>query len=228
MKSNDIVTIEKKLGYAFKNKALLERAFTHSSVTRDAQKNYESLEFLGDSILDFVVAKRLMEENPDAHEGALTHRRAEIVSQEPLEKAVDRLGIAAFLIVGKGENVDNITLHTKVKSNMFEAVVGAIYLDSGSMDEAERFILSKLRDHFDGSYKHGDSKDFKTELNEYASKRKIKVKYRLVEQTGASHDPRFTVEVSLDGKAMGKGTASSKKGAEQLAASEAIASVNAK
>lgn len=222
MKNNDIVTIEKKIGYRFKDKAVLERAFTHSSASREATKNYESLEFLGDSILNFVVAKRLMAENPDAHEGALTHRRADIVSQRPLENEIEKLDLARFMIVGKGESLSGITEHTKVKSNLFEAIVGAIYLDSGSIDEAERFILSKLRSHFDGSAKHGDSADNKTELNEVASKRKMKVEYALVSQQGRSHEPTFTVDVFIDGKPMGRGVGKSKKAAEQEAAKEAL------
>ena len=84
MKNNEIVEIEKIIGYTFKDKALLERAFTHGSKEKHATKNYQSLEFLGDSILDFIIAKRLMEINPDAHEGALTRLRAQIVSREPL------------------------------------------------------------------------------------------------------------------------------------------------
>ncbi len=222
LKSNDIVTIEKKIGYSFKDKALLERAFTHSSASREATKNYESLEFLGDSLLDFIVAKRLMIENPDAHEGALTARRAEIVSQEPLEKEIEHLGLAKFLIVGKGESAEHITSRTKVKSNLFESIVGAIYLDSGRVEDAENFVLSKLRAHFDGSVKHNGSTDFKTELNEFASKHKIKVEYVLVEQGGASHDPTFKIEVRLDGVFAGMGVGKSKKAAEQAAAQVAM------
>lgn len=222
MKENDIRTIEKKIGYTFKNKGLLERAFTHSSASREATKNYESLEFLGDSLLDFAVAKRLMLENPNAHEGALTSRRAEIVSQEPLEKAIERLDLAKFLTVGKGESVQTITMHTKVKSNLFEAIVGAIYMDCGKLEEAEKFILSKLKDHFDGSIKHEGKADHKTLLNEFASKHKIKVEYCVVGQSGAPHDPTFKVEVKMDGLVAGVGTGRSKKAAEQEAAEIAL------
>ncbi len=224
LKASDIVTIEKKIGYTFKNKVLLERAFTHSSASREATKNYESLEFLGDSLLDFIVAKRLMMENPDAHEGALTSRRAEIVSQAPLEKEIERLGLAKFMIVGKGESAEAITGHTKVKSNLFEAIVGAIYFDSGRLEDAEKFVLSKLRSHFDGSYKH-DGGDHKTELNEFASKHKIKVEYRLIEQSGAPHDPTFKTEVRLDGLYAGVGIGKTKKEAEQEAAKMAMSRI---
>ncbi len=225
MKDSDIFTIEKKIGYTFKNKALLERAFTHSSASREATKNYESLEFLGDSLLDFIVAKRLMVENPDAHEGALTSRRAEIVSQEPLEKEIEHLGLAKFLIVGKGESNETITAHTKVKSNLFEAIVGAIYFDSGRVEDAEKFVLSKLRSHFDGSYKHAGEADHKTELNEFASKHKIKVEYKLIEQSGAPHSPTFKIEVLLDGLYAGVGIGRTKKAAQQEAAKMAMSRI---
>ncbi len=221
MKDNDILTIERKLDYTFKDKALLIRAFTHSSAAHDAQKNYESLEFLGDSVLDLVVAKQLMRENPNAHEGALTQRRSEIVSQKPLEDAIDRLGLAEFLIVGKGESVQTITEHTKVKSNMFEAIVGAIYLDSGCLADAEKFILSKLRSFFDGSCKH-EGRDFKSELNEFASRHRVSVSYAVVGQGGKPHAPVFTVDVLIDGVPAGRGKGASKKAAEQDAARIAL------
>lgn len=225
MNANVIKEIEKKLGYTFKDKSLIERAFTHSSATRDALKNYESLEFLGDSLLGFIVAKKLLAENPNAHEGALTHRRAEIVSQTPLEKAVTKLGIDKYLIVGKGETSEHITEHTKVKSNMLEAVIGAIYLDSGSVECAERFIVMALKEHFDGSAKHEKGADFKTELNEYASRNKLDIEYRVVEQSGKPHDPTFVVDVFIDGVDSGSGKGKSKKSAEQDAAAIALSRV---
>lgn len=130
MKNNEIVEIEKIIGYTFKDKALLERAFTHGSKEKHATKNYQSLEFLGDSILDFIIAKRLMEINPDAHEGALTRLRAQIVSREPLADEIAKLGLENYLIVGKGENAKAISNQSKIMSDIFEAVIGAIYLDS--------------------------------------------------------------------------------------------------
>ena len=225
MNQNDIRTIEKKIGYEFADKALLERAFTHASVNSCATKNYQSLEFLGDSILDFVVAKRLMEINPDAHEGALTKNRAAIVSKEPLSAEIDRLGLAKFLIVGKGENVESISAQTKIKSDLFESIVGAIYLDSGKIECTERFVLSKLAPLFNGDGKHVLGSDFKTELNEYASKHELKVDYALVSQSGPPHDPTFVVKVQIDGLESGKGEGKSKKEAEQNAAKVALSHI---
>ena len=220
--------IQDKIGYDFKNEALLVRAFTHSSASKVATENYESLEFLGDSIVDFIVAKRLMIENPNAHEGALTQRRAEIVSQEPLEKALVKLDIAKYLLVGKGEKVESITHHTKVVSNLFESIVGAIYLDSGSVDCAERFILSALKSHFDGSAKHDEERDYKSELNEFTTRHKLKVEYATVEVVGSPHDPTFVVDVLIDGLVAGRGKGKSKKLAQQMSAKIALEHINSK
>lgn len=222
MNDGVIKTIESRIGYTFKNKAFLARAFTHSSASKVATENYESLEFLGDSILDFIVAKRLMLENPNAHEGALTQRRAEIVSQEPLENAIEKLDIAKYLTVGKGEKLKNIIEHTKVKSNLLEAIVGAIYLDSGSVECAERFILMALKAHFDGSVKHAEERDYKSELNEFVTRNKLKVEYMVVEKNGAPHDPTFVVDVLIDDIGAGRGKGKSKKAAEQCAAQIAL------
>lgn len=227
MKDADIRAIENKIGYTFKNKALLERAFTHSSASKIATKNYESLEFLGDSILDFIVAKRLMLENPDAHEGALTQRRSEIVSQEPLEKAMDKLDLARFLIVGKGEKLSGILNKTKVKSNLFEAIVGAIYMDGG-IEQAERFIVGALKAHFDGSIKHASERDYKSELNEFATRHKLEVKYAVVQVNGPPHEPVYVVDVTIDGVSAGRGKGKSKKIAEQASAQIALKNINRK
>lgn len=226
LKDETISIIEKRIGYVFKNKALLVRAFTHSSASKIATENYESLEFLGDSILDFIVAKQLMIENPDAHEGALTQRRADIVSQEPLEKAMQKLDISRYMTVGKGEKVSNILSHTKVMSNLFEAIVGAIYLDSGNVDAAERFILSALKPHFDGSVKHDEERDYKSELNEFATRHKLKVEYVTVNVSGASHNPTFAVDVMIDGVSAGRGKGKSKKSAQQESAKIALKHIN--
>ncbi len=227
MHDGDISDIEKIIGYVFSNKDLLVRAFTHSSVCVDTTRNYESLEFLGDSLLDFIVAKALLSLNPKADEGFLTQRRAELVSQEPLNNSIERLGLNKFLIVGKGEKLGHITKHTKVNSNLFEAVVGAIYLDSESVEAAEKFVLLALGDYIDGKNQKEIEHDYKTELNEYGSKHKIAVIYNHIGKSGPSHDPRFEVEVTLDGNVFGKGLGRTKRHAEQEAAMAALNAIYA-
>ncbi len=228
LKDNDIITIQKKIGYTFKNLNLLERAFTHGSYSKNAQENYQSLEFLGDSILDFVVAKRLMEINPNAHEGTLTKLRAQIVSREPLAKEVEHLDLVRFLIVGKGENKEYIIAQEKIKSDIFESIIGAIYLDSGKIELAEKFVLSKLAPLFDGSAKHPNGIDFKSRLNEYASKHDVKVEYVLISAVGEAHCPTFTCEVKVDSTTLGKGVAKTKREAEQQCAKQALLKLGVK
>ena len=222
MKESDVKSIEKIIGYTFKDKALLERAFTHGSKDKSATKNYQSLEFLGDSILDFVVAKRLMEINPDAHEGALTRLRAQIVSKEPLADEVKRLGLEKYLIVGKGENLRAISSQQKIMSDIFEAVIAAIYLDSKSIDRTEKFILAMLADLFNGKGRHVGIDDYKSKLNEFASKNDVKVTYEEIKRTGPAHDPTFLVEVKVNTFVAGVGEGKSKRDAEQLAAKQAL------
>ncbi|MBD5092146.1 MAG: ribonuclease III [Clostridiales bacterium] len=226
MDSKIIAEIENKIGYVFKDKRMLVRAFTHGSASKDALCNYQSLEFLGDSILGFVVAKRLMLENPNAREGVLTHRRAEMVSKESLEKAIEPLGVSKYLIVGKGEKVSQIINHTKVQSDLFESIVAAIYLDSKSVDEAEKFILAMLKHHFDGSVKHAEERDYKTELNEFATRHKLQVEYVEIERSGSPHDPTFVMDVKIDGVTSGRGKGKNKRSAQQAAAQVALKHIN--
>lgn len=222
MKNEDILAIEKIVGYTFKDKALLVRALTHGSASKNAKENYQSLEFLGDSILDFVVAKRLMQINPDAHEGALTRLRASIVSREPLAEEIRKLGLEKYLIVGKGENVAYISSQSKIMSDIFESIIGAIYLDCGKMEEAEKFVLCKLADLFNGKCKHVGADDYKSRLNEFASRNDVAVAYEELERTGPAHDPTFVVEVKVNTFVAGVGKGKTKREAEQKAAKEAL------
>lgn len=223
MKTNEI---EKIIGYTFKDKSLLERAYTHGSAQTDATKNYQSLEFLGDSILDFVIAKKLMELHPKAHEGALTKLRAGIVSKQPLADLIDELDLAKYLIVGKGENHENIISQTKIKSDIFEALVAAIYYDSGDINQAEKFILDKLKNIISGKNKQSVQIDYKSKLNEYRLKEKIEVDYKLISQSGKPNEPTYLVAVYLNDKKFGKGIGSSIKRAEQEAAKDALSRLN--
>lgn len=222
MKQDTIVEIEKIIGYTFKDKSLLVRAFTHGSVSKVATQNYQSLEFLGDSILDFVVAKRLMQINPNAHEGALTRLRASIVSKEPLAEEVKKLNLQQYLIVGKGENLAYICSQSKIMSDIFESVIGAIYLDSGSIDCAEKFVFDKLKDLFNGKCKHVGVDDFKSKLNEFASRNDVDVSYVELQRSGPAHNPTFVVEVKVNTFVAGVGQGKTKREAEQNAAKEAL------
>lgn len=228
MKDEVILEIENIIGYTFRNKALLVRAFTHGSASKEATENYQSLEFLGDSILDFVVAKRLMKINPDAHEGALTRLRASIVSKEPLAEEVKKLSLEKYLIVGKGENLAYISSQSKIMSDIFESIIGAIYLDSNSIDAVEKFVFDKLKDLFNGKCKHVGADDFKSRLNEFASRNDVSVSYEELERNGPAHNPTFMVEVKVNTFVAGVGKGKTKREAEQNAAKEALERIEKK
>jgi ribonuclease-3 len=218
VKTNEI---EEIIGYTFADKAILVRAFTHPSLKSAVNENYQTIEFLGDSILDFVIAEKLMLDNPDINEGELTKRRASVVSEQPLADAIGRVRLTEFMQFGIGERRHKIYQNDSVKSDLFEAIVGAIYLDGG-IEPAKNFVLKML----DGAIKDAtaveDEHDAKSRLNEYASKHGLEVKYQLVSQSGPPHKPTFIFEVYVDGQILGNGRGNTKHSAQQWAAKEAL------
>lgn len=210
--------IEKIIGYTFRDKSLLETAFTHSSFCNEhkAESN-EKLEFLGDSVLNFVIAELLyltaMED-----EGAMTISRASIVSREPLAAAVEKLGLLQFLRLGVGVmHVKNWS--TKFKSNLFEAVIGAIYLDGG-MENAKHFVYN----HLGRDIAHSAPIDSKTKLQEYqqAFYKDAKLRYETVD----NGNKEFASKVFLGAELIGEGVGKKKKLAEREAAAKALKKLN--
>jgi ribonuclease-3 len=136
--------LQHKLGITFKNEALLKTAFTHSSYANEnGEASYERLEFLGDSILNFVVADVLFKKHPKKNEGFLTVARAEIVSGKNLATVAEKMEIVGFMRTGNGVIATEAKSSQKVKASLFEAIVGAIYLDLG-MEKIEKFIVKTL------------------------------------------------------------------------------------
>lgn len=228
MIAEDRDKVQKIIGYVFRRENLLSSALTHSSgVGKGSRKDYQKLEFLGDSILDFVIAEALMKKHPSFDEGQLTRMRAAVVSEAPLAETVGRLGLNEFLAMGPSETKLGIHRNPSVMSDLFESVVAAIYLDGG-MGNARKFILSALAPVIARS--ECDSRnfyDYKSILNEYASRNSMEIAYVPVE------DPRpregcFSFAVSLDGRVVGKGTGRSKKSAQQQAAKAACRKIGAK
>ncbi len=216
MNERDIKRIEKKIGYEFSDKLLLEAAFTHSSFTNERRGNsvsYDRLEFLGDSILGFVVAEELYFKL-DKTEGEMTKLRSKIVSKKPLADAVDELGVFEFMRIGNGAKSD-VTNSEKAKSDLFESLVAAIYIDCGKLLDAPRAFIKR-------HLKNGaDTADYKSELQNLTQKqyRKQVICYETV---GIDENKQFTVEVFVCGHSRGIGTGSSKKEAEQNAARIAL------
>lgn len=213
--------IESRIGYTFRDGALLERALTHGSAESDPEKNYQSLEFLGDSILSFVVAKKLVELYPAANEGLLTKMRACIVSEQPLAETVTALGIAENLRVGEGEKKNRLHEHDSIKSDIYESVVAAIYLDGG-LKNAEKFVLKTLSEHIRNAKADTKKTDAKSKLNEYAMKHGKKAEYVELAREGEPHMPVFRYAASVGGVMCGEGSGGSKREAQQAAAAAAL------
>lgn len=211
--------IEEKIGYTFRDGALLERAFTHASAS--ARDNYQNLEFLGDSVLGFIVSRTLYSEYADTDEGSLTKMRAAVVSERPLAAAIDRLGVAEELITGESEKKNGVSDHSSVKCDLFESLTAAIYLDGG-LDEAEKFVLGALSKEIAAAADSAKRSDAKSRINEYAMKKGVSAEYREEKRTGAPHMPVFTFSLLLGGEVAGEGGGTSKRAAQQAAAREAL------
>lgn len=214
--------IEKNIGYTFRDGALLERAFTHPSAGAHVRDNYQNMEFLGDSVLGFIVARKLFTLYSDSDEGALTKMRACVVSEAPLARAVDRLDIASELIVGEGERKHAVHTHAGVKCDLFESLTAAIYLDGG-LEAAEKFVLTALSEDIASAKTTAKLVDSKSRINEYAMKKGVSAEYREEGRTGAVHEPVFTFSLYLGGEKAGEGCGGSKRAAQQAAAADALA-----
>lgn len=206
--------IEKKLGYEFKDKKLLEEAFTHSSYGRAFdRKDNERMEYLGDAVLQIVVSDWLYKEDENATAGRMTERRQLLVCQEALDSAVDGLGIWEYLIyAGKAENI-----HGKAKSSLFEAVTAAIYLDGG-FAAAERFVLGHGNLYTERELNVVNAKG---ELQEFLQKRGESLPCYRVERSGPDHAPVFRCEATAMG-ASAKGEGKTRREAEQTAAARLL------
>ncbi|MBQ9967907.1 MAG: ribonuclease III [Oscillospiraceae bacterium] len=215
--------LENGLGYVFRDKKLLENALTHSSYAnerRDGCRDNERLEFLGDSILGFVVAEHLFSADPDRPEGDLTRIRADLVCERNLAKAAATIRLGEFLLLGHGEDHGGGRKRDSIVSDAMESVIAAAYLDGG-FDAAkgivERLILSDIPKGRPGNF------DYKTMFQELVQREKGHViAYTLNGEEGPDHDKVFMVQVSLNGKTVGEGSGRSKKKAEQAAAEQAI------
>lgn len=214
---------EKRLGYVFRDKSLLENALTHSSYAnehrREGATSNERLEFLGDAILGLVVAEHLYKIHPDKPEGELTKLRAELVCEKSLAEVAGRLGLGEFLRLGHGESHGGGSHRPSMLADAVEAVLAASYLDGGMeipKGIIARFILQK-------EPAVSGNQDYKTRFQELVQRNRDQViSYELVSESGPDHNKQFNVEVSLNGTVVGTGTGSSKKRAEQDAARVAV------
>lgn len=219
--------IEEKIGYTFKDKKLLETALTHSSYANENKKSglssNERLEFLGDSVLGFIVAEHLFKHAPDMPEGQMTRTRAELVCERSLDIAAHALSLGDVLRLGRGEESTGGRNRPSVLADAFEALVAAVFLDGGIVP-AKKLVKDfiPLRASSQGL----GSDDYKTALQELVQRKAGQtLLYRLARESGPDHAKEFTVEVCLNGEVKGEGTGRSKKEAEQAAARAALETI---
>lgn len=217
--------LETIIGYKFKNPELLEIALTHTSYANESRtpvKHNERLEFLGDSVLGFVTADYLFVLHQDLPEGDLTRQRAALVCEQSLYEVAKELDLGKYLKLGKGEDAGGGRTRPSILADATEAVFAAVYLDGG-IEAASALIHRVLLDK-EGTHADELVQDYKTALQELVQRRTGQVlSYRMVGESGPDHAKTFTVEVLLNGVAVGAGHGHSKKEAEQAAAHAAIA-----
>ena len=221
--SERLARAQEILGHEFNDKLLLRSALTHPSAVEGEPigSSYERLEFLGDSILGAIVAESLFEAYPQLDEGKLTRLKVSLVSGATLSEVGEELGLAELIIFGASERGTAARgLHSALE-NVFEALVGALYLDGGR-ESAERFITRTLRPHLAASRAERPENP-KSYLQERVQADRLPTpSYKIVDTAGPAHDPTFTAVVLIDGARRGKGSGSSKKEAETDAARDAL------
>jgi len=222
----DTAVLQERLGVKFADAALLELSLVHSSYVNEnpaaAAGHNERLEFLGDAVLDFVVAGKLYGDYPDLSEGDMTRLRSALVRRETLARLARSIGLGDFLVMGKGEEASGGRAKPANLASALEAVIAAIYLDRG-ITATRKIIVRLLAAEWREAVAAGTRSDAKSRLQELTQARfQLTPDYRLIDETGPDHDKRFTVAVTVDGEVLGEGAGSSKKLAEKEAARAAL------
>lgn len=214
---------EKKIGYKFKNRALLENALTHSSYANEKKcDNNERLEFLGDSVLSVIVSKYLYNRLPQMREGDLSKLRASLVCEQSLDVFARRIGLDKALKLGHGEEISGGRKRPSIVSDAFEAVLAAIYLDS-DLYTATEWLFSNIKNDIENAIHGNHVEDYKTKLQEILQKRNnAEISYEIINEEGQDHLKTFTASVKMGDRVLGTGKGHSKKEAEQHAAKMAI------
>lgn len=217
----EIYDFLKEHGIEYHNKKLIDQAFTHSSYVnehRGGLHDNERLEFMGDAVLQIYSAKKLFEINPPLKEGQMTTRRANLVCEKMLAKIVREFKLNAYLKLGVGEEKTGGRDRDSIIADMFEAFIGAIYIDT-DINNVFKLLDIVMAHHIYDSQEI----DYKTKLQEFiqADSRRT-LDYEVVNSEGPSNNPEFTVVVKVDGLVYGKGKGSSKKEAQKNAAKDAL------
>ena len=219
--------IQEKLQVFFREEELLLQAFTHSSYSNEDEGiiSNERLEFLGDSVLGQIVSAFLFKKFPKGSEGQLSKWRSHLVDATSCVEYVSLLGVEEYVLIGRGEIKTWERGKGTILADLFEAIIGAIYLDQG-YDETKRFVETHLTAFFETLLEQ-PTKNYKSLLQDYAQKQTgLPPVYTVVKQEGPDHEKRFYVTVHVGDKLFGEGVGPSKKGAEQNAAEEGLKHVD--
>lgn len=216
--------LEEKIGYSFKNKELLKNSLIHKSFGNENKKyknvNNERMELLGDAVLDLVVTEYLYKNYDSLKEGDLAKMKSMIVSEPILAKISRELRIGDCLLLSKGEQITGGRERESILGDVFEAVLGAIYLDS-DFETVKKIALKHIKTYINNINENEDILDFKTILQEFSQREyKLIPVYEVVAESGPDHRKTFEVCVKIDEEKTGKGTGKNKKTAEQAAAKE--------
>ncbi|NOY85302.1 MAG: ribonuclease III [Nitrospirae bacterium] len=233
MKPKSLSFLETALFYIFRNPSLLQQALTHKSYVNETKekdrKDNERFEFLGDAVLDLVMCQELVERFPALPEGDLSKMKAKMVSEAVLAGVARQINLGAYLFLGKGEIQSEGQEKPSLLSDALEALIAAIYLDSGShngLSEARRVILSLFFEVMQTLTGGELLFDYKTTLQEYSQKKFASLPvYRLINESGPDHEKQFEVGVFVDESLCGIGLGKSKKVAEQEAAQKALSEI---
>lgn len=221
----NLAPIEQKLGYHFKKKELLVLALTHRSFVNESRftgiEHNERLEFLGDSVLGLVIADYLFHRLPSDPEGKLSHLRSRLVDANACAQFLQKLGLTDAVLLGRGERMSEGQAKVSIQADVFEALVGALYLDGGTVMVKE-FILHHFQSQIEQVIDF-PPRNYKAELQDYAQRKFQRAPvYKVVHETGPDHAKIFHVIVFVSDAEAGSGIGPSKKEAEQLAAFNAL------
>lgn len=225
MSDNRYEVLETTIGYTFHQKNHLDIAFTHKSYSNEViatkKESYERYEFLGDAILEYIVSDFLFHNYRELPEGKLTKLRASLVCEFTLSKISRELKLGSYGFFSKGERLTGGNNRDSILCDMFESLLGAIYLDGG-MEAARQFVNQFLLTDIEHKQLFYDSK---SNLQEYAQKHEKTLCYELLEEKGPEHDKLFFVQVKLGDEILATGEGHSRKSAEQMAAYHALGNI---
>ena len=220
MHEDRIADLEVLLGHSFRDKEFLINALSHSSIKTDNRPSNERLEFLGDAVLGLIISEALYRRYPDEDEGTLTRIKSHAVSRATLQRVATAMGFDRFIMVGKG--VMKREIPASLLGNLFEALIGAIYLDTG-LSASRKFIMRHLDIIVKEIEEDRAERNYKSMLQHYCQRERALVPtYKVLRETGPAHGRQFEVAIFVRDKECGRARAASKKEAEQGAARAAL------